>query len=221
MSDYGQMLGRANRLRDAAYQARAIRDMLEKHGAAGNSLTLRIEAHVGPIQRSYSDSDEFFTFGMSSHRDDGPGAPWQALPYYANRPFAARSCCGARTITTEAVAAALTRKRARVHPTLLQLVRREHLRAVVPLTVIIRDTQIAADYRQGLRCFVDVALDVLGRMLVMFLAALSHLAQAPSFLLVVLGAIRHYGRRGESDDHAPLITRMHPIRHKGVACLAT
>jgi hypothetical protein len=228
MSDYAQKAGRVNRLRDATDLAHTVRDTLNKHGAAENSLTLRIKAHVGPIGRSDFESNGVFSLCMPSHWDDGPGAPWQALPYYTNRPFVPRSCCGASVLTRELLAIGKT-PRAPVcgielhefaHRLMWDPVYRLIYQPPAPLMVTIRDKQIAEDYRAGLRCLLVGVLDALGSLIVMFLAALAHLAQAPSFLLVMLAVARHYGRRGESDDHFLLTPRAQPMRPRGAACLA-
>jgi hypothetical protein len=232
------VLGRVSRVR-------GVRDTLDKQEAADGPLMLRISADLAhpavvdhlkrigvnlcrdlsvapPPDLPVSDAP----VPWAANWDAEPGAPWQTPPYYATRPFAARSCCGSSALAPEAVTAAwnspLLVLMADSGPELIHLIDCMEIgAAATPLTVTILDRQLAQDYRQGLRCFVDVVLDVLGRMVVMILAALSQLVQAPSFLLVMLAAARRYGRRGEPDDHASLITRAHPIRHKGVACPAT
>lgn len=163
---------------------------------------------------------------------DALGACWQTLPRYTDRPFVPCSRCGESALTKETVAAArspkvpvpATMSRRELYELAIFVmcdpVYRQLCKIVAPLTVTIRDKRLAQDYRQGLRCFVDAVLDVLRRMVVMVLAALSHLAQAPPFLLVILGAIRHYGRRGESDGHSLLTLRVQPMTPRGAACLA-
>jgi hypothetical protein len=238
-------------LRDATLSALAFRERLNESEAEDGPLVLHLTGHgirpaasrpdlaVGNLLvecKSWYDpnaaayglpkSDGLVPPWVEWH--DEPGAPWQALPHYAARPLTVSSCCGSSELTPEAVAAAQTRKKMMPIPAtagktepLLHVATELWSVAPVSLTVIIQDKQIAEDYRQGLRCFVDVVLDVLGRMVVMVLAALSRLAQPPSFPLVMLAVARHYGRRGEPDDHAPLITRVHPIRPPGAACVAT
>jgi hypothetical protein len=52
-------------------------------------------------------------------------------------------------------------------------------------------------------------------MLVVLLAAIARQATAPTFLLVVLGSVRHYGHRGEP-DHLPVPARiLRSNQHQG------
>jgi hypothetical protein len=257
MSAHAQRVGRVNRVRDALDQAYVVRDMLDDQLGAGGHLVLGLDQrrsgpvasltfnssgllaeyeprHVLPLVPALNLPGNNALVSSAVNWDAEPDAPWQALPSYANRPIAIRSCWGASALTSEAVAAAQTRKLMpapapmsgiELHEFAHRLMRdpgyRQMCEVAAPLTVIIRDKQLAQDYRQGLRCFVDVVMEVLGRMVVMILAALSRLAQTPSFLLVMLAVARHYGRRSEPDDHTPLITRVHPMTPRGAACLAT
>jgi hypothetical protein len=165
---------------------------------------------------------------LGASRDVEHGVPWNVLPYYASRPFAPRACCGMSVPTREELVAAQRRKeiRALVVDIMNPLLRdfffqREPSEIVPPLVVTIQDKQLAQDYWAGLRRLVNVVLIVVGRMVAMLLASLSRLAQAPPFLLVLLAVVRHYGRRGESDDHFMLTPRVKPMRPRGAACLAT
>lgn len=244
-----QRAGRVNRVRDATDRAHAVLDALDEQEVAGSPLVLHLDGHrssaLAPqpgvvrtnlLVQCKSCHDRLATPADLTERDPlvlsaatvsaEPGARWQALPYYANRPFVGRSCCRASALTPEAVSVAVQHWKTPVPRvvggmSLLQELFPLRMRApVAPLTVTIVDKQIAQDYRQSLRGLVGGVLEVLGRMLVMVLTALSHLAQVPSFLLVMLGAIRHYGRRGESDGHFPLTLRVQPMTPRGAACLA-
>jgi hypothetical protein len=152
-------------------------------------------------------------------------ARWQVLPRYASRPFAPRSCCGMSVLTRKELVAAQRRKEiaesASIRPEVLRTFLSMQLWVPPPpLVVIIRDKQLAQDYWASLRCLVNVVLDLVVRMVAVLLSALSRLAQAPSFLLVMLAVARHYGRRGESDDDFALTPRAQPMRPRGAACLA-
>lgn len=238
-----QWTARVKRVREVTDLAHAALDALEEQEVSGSPLVLHLDGRRSNAMApnllvqckschdrlaAPADLPEREPLVLSVARANAePGAPWQALPYYTDRPFIARSCCGASTLTPEAVAAAVQHLKV---PALRTEGRMSSLRhevihmlirvPIAPLTVTIRDEQLAQDYRQGLRGLVGGALEVLGRMAVMVLAALSHLAHVPSFLLVILGAMRHYGRRGESDGHFPLTLRVQPMTPRGAACLA-
>jgi len=97
----------------------------------------------------------------------------------------------------------------------------EYLAATtVVATVTIRDKRLAHDYLAGLRRFLSGILVALRHLVVMIVAALSHLAQAPCFLLIMLAVARHYGRRGESDDRMLPAPALQPQRRQGAVCLA-
>jgi hypothetical protein len=161
----------------------------------------------------------------SPHPENTPGAYWQALPTYGDRPFAVRNCCGksSTALTRETVAAAHVPDRTLVvwragyeEPT-FHLSFRE---IVDSFTVTIRDKQLARDYRAGLLRLVDGILSALRLMLVRLLAALAHQAQATGFLLMLISAVRRYGRRGEP-DHLPLpVSPLQPNRPWGAVRLA-
>jgi len=209
------------------FAGHGIRPAASRPDVSVGNLLVECESWHYPKAAAYGLPKSDGLVPSSVHWHDEPGVPRQALPYDAPRPLTARSCCESSALTPEAVAAAQAREKlsaanAAGHMTLLHEFFHMQMREPVDsLTVIIQDKQVAQDYRQGLRCFVNVVLDVLGRMVVMILAALSRLAQTPSFLLVMLAVARHYGRRSEPDDHAPLVTRVNPMTPVRVACLAT
>jgi hypothetical protein len=157
-----------------------------------------------------------------------PGAHWRVLPPYTYRPFVARSCCTTHVASQDIMVTARHLKLLTVRVPLtegnaqmLAMLAFRRLGGIIPpLTVTVRDKQLAQDYREGLRQFLGSVLDALGRLVLMVLAALSHLALVPSFLLVMLAVARHYGRRSESDDHmlpAPALQHQH---RQGAVCLA-
>jgi hypothetical protein len=253
---HGQRPGRLNQLLDAtmsAQEVRALVDVLDEQETEDSPLILRLTGHGTTAEprvdfvwgnllfqckehRLQAASKPDITEGdaavSSSATDAEPGAPWQALPRYTDRPFIPRPCCGASVLTPEAVATAQSPKvpvpapmssiefHEFAHRLMFDPVYRQLCAATAPLTVTIRDKQLAQDYRAGLRGLVGGMLDVLGRMIVMILAALSRLAQTPSFLLVMLAVARHYGRRGDGDAHALPASALQPKKQQGVVCLA-
>jgi hypothetical protein len=94
-------------------------------------------------------------------------------------------------------------------------------RSIVGIRVTTTSKQIAQDYQEGLRRFVDGILAALRLVIVAVLAALSHLATAPVFLLVMLATVRHYGYRGEPDGHFLPAPAAQPQRSLGAVRLVT
>lgn len=191
---------------------------LDRHGSAGavpwpgidgRSGNLLVQCKCCHDQQGVEASGppEIETFVSSMTLDTESGDHWRALPPYTYRSFAVRSCCVASALTSEAVTAAVQEWKNPVpkdscgtslrHQILHMLLRER----VARLTVTIQDKQLAQNYREGLRQLLGSMLDTLRNIAVIVLAALSHLTQAPPFLLVLLATIRHYGRRGDSDGH--------------------
>lgn len=157
--------------------------------------------------------------GDAAPTDDN--ARFRVLPTYAGRPFAlsAGACCRGSlpVITPETITTA------RANSGDLDSIMKEIVviaRGVFGLLVKTRDKRIAQDYREGLRRFLDGILAILRRVVVMVLAALSHSAVAPAFLLVILATVRHYGHRGEPDGHFLPAPALQP-RSQGAVCLVT
>jgi hypothetical protein len=152
------------------------------------------------------------------------GVHWRGLPRYGERLFQLRTCCGISTLTPEAALAAWAPK-----PTTLDLgaTRAERFYNVgmrlffAPITATIRDRRFIRDYREGLRRFLSGVLTLLHLMVVTLLAALSHLARTPSFLLVMLATARRYGHRGDGDSHLMAAPTWHLRRPWGATRLAT
>jgi hypothetical protein len=89
------------------------------------------------------------------------------------------------------------------------------------MSVTFGTVQLARDYRAArlLRaCSVLVALRI---MLARIVSALACQPGIPTFPLVLLAAVRHYGHRGESDHHSLLASVLKPPRTLGAACLVT
>lgn len=239
-----QRAGRVNRRLDGTTrleEIRAVLDALDEQEAAGSALVLHLAPQpdiVGPnlLIQCKSCHDRLATpadlptcdplVSSAATIGAGPGTSWQVLPYYACRPFAIRSCCAARVVISEAVIAAVqiwrmpplngVDRTSLLHEFFMQLC----AAAVVPLTVTIQDKQLAQDYREGLRQLLGSMLDTLRNIAVMVLAALSHLAQAPPFQLVLIATTRHYGLRGDSDGHFLPAPALQGIPGWGAVCLA-
>jgi hypothetical protein len=92
--------------------------------------------------------------------------------------------------------------------------------AVTSLIVTFNDRWQLRDYKTAMLQIVDSLLASALRMLVVLLAAIAHQATVPIFLLVMLGSIRHYGRRGEPDDSALSALALRSSRHQGTVRLA-
>lgn len=145
------------------------------------------------------------------------GAPRGALPAYAARPYLIQQCC----LTTSPVHLT-TRTGAGIGPSTFieQLAYAQVLGSTtVRITVTFGDRRQFQDYKADLLRFVDALLACLLRMLVVLLSALAHQAMAPAFLLVMLGSIRHYGRRGEP-PHAFLPLALTSDQQRGAVRLA-
>jgi len=87
--------------------------------------------------------------------------------------------------------------------------------------VTLHDKQAARNFRAGLLRLVDGILSALRRMLVVLLTVLAHQPRAISFLLVMLGSIRHYGHRGEPDAWLLPDFSLRPKKQWGAACPVT
>ena len=88
------------------------------------------------------------------------------------------------------------------------------------LSVTFRTTQLARDYRAAQLRLASSVLAALRLVLARLVSALAHQPEAPAFLLIMLGSIRHYGHRGEPDGHPPRSVQ-HPPTTKGAASLVT
>lgn len=144
------------------------------------------------------------------------------LPAYATRPFAiaTRACCRASlpAITPDTITAAQTAS-GDVGSLLEEFL--ALARSAIGIRVTTSNKQIAQDHRDGLRRFVDGVLAALRLIIVAVLAALSHLATAPTFLLVMLATVRHYGHRGEPDGYFLPALAVQPQRSLGAVCRVT
>lgn len=149
-------------------------------------------------------------------------AHYKVLLAYAIRPFAiaTRACCRAslQTIMPDSITAAQAAS-GDVGSLLEELL--ALARSAIGIRVTTSNKQIAQDYRHGLRRFVDGILAALRLVIVVVLAALSHLATALTFLLVMLATVRHYGHRGEPDGHFLPALAVQPQRSLGAVCRVT
>lgn len=157
--------------------------------------------------------------------DEEAGVHWRALPVYATRPFALRACCTATVPASAWTAVARPSAQAMTEDerALLLLYRLWHMGAKYAshrLRVTTQNRRLVRDYREGLRRLLFGVLRLLRSMAVTLLAALSHLAQTPTFLLVVIATVRHYGRRGDSNGHFLPAPALQGIQRRGAACLA-
>jgi hypothetical protein len=175
----------------------------------------RRPAGVGsPAAKPYSAVPSIAALGVDARQ--------RKLPAYAIRSFVIRDCCDGSTpgFSADIVGDAQTVDAqvwsVATEPWTLSVNRWS---TVVRLTVTIRDRQLVSDYREGLQRFLNALLALLLLVLTMVLTALNHQPQAPTFLLVMLRSIRHYGHRGDSDGHS-LLGCNATGRSKGVFRLA-
>ena len=157
--------------------------------------------------------------------DEEAGAHWRALPMYAPRPFTCKACCAA-TVPASASAAVVSPQAPAPGATaadrwvyMLLYIAVEYP-PYFGFRITTQDRRLLRDYHEALRRFVLVFLVRLDRMAVTLRAALSHLAQAPTFLLVMLATTRHYGRGGDSDGHFLPTPVLQGIQRRGAVCLA-
>ena len=149
-------------------------------------------------------------------------ARFRALPAYAIRPFATSACACCRAslpvVTPETITAAQANSGdgGSIIEEFVAMAR-----SIVGIRVTTSNKQIARDYREGVRRFVDGILAVLRLVIVMVLSALSHSAVTPAFVLVMLATVRHYGHRGEPDGHFLPAPAAQPQRSLGAVCLVT
>jgi hypothetical protein len=148
-------------------------------------------------------------------------ALWRALRTYGGASYTASACayCQASLleITPDAVVAAHASD-ADPGSIIAALVASAH--GVIDIRVTTCDPVLVKDHREGLRRLIGGILAALRLVLVMVLAALSHQAQAPTFLLVMLATTRHYGRHGDGDSHLLCAPALQIQRRKGAVCLA-
>lgn len=158
--------------------------------------------------------------------DAGTGAYGQTLPHYGEFLLPRRACCG-NSLTPQAIAAGLNvepfgRPELAVdseHGFMAHVIK-HLLRQYAPVRATFRDEGFFESYLEGLRRFLGDMLAMLRLMAVTLLVALSHLAQTPMFLLVMLATARRFGRRGDGDSHLMSIPTWHPIHPWGAARLA-
>jgi hypothetical protein len=89
--------------------------------------------------------------------------------------------------------------------------------AVSSLAVTFGDRQLAQDYRAGRLQLIDGMRACLAVMVVIIVAALARQPRAVPLLIVMLGAIRHFGHRGE--PHRPFLpaSALKPLKECGAA----
>jgi hypothetical protein len=157
--------------------------------------------------------------------DEQAGAHWRALPDYAPHPLRLQACCAAAAPSSTSVASVVGSPNplAAVTPedecACILLYICEMYQPRVGIRITTQNRRLVRDHREGLRGFLFNVLTLLRFMAVALLAALCHQAQAPTFLLVMLGAIRHYGRRGDGHAHALPAPALQP-QSQGAVCLA-
>jgi hypothetical protein len=138
------------------------------------------------------------------------------LPPFDMRPYQLRPCC----LTASPVPLLTDKAADDVRITMSALLSMDVLTLpVLSIAVAFTDRRQLQDYKAGLIQLVDAALAFL-RMLVVLLAAIAHQATVPILQLVMLGSIRHYGRRGEPDDSALPALALRSSRHQGTVRLA-
>lgn len=165
-------------------------DYLRPYGDTGDEATSAQKAGATVFRWIVADANVL----TAAHLD--------ALPAYVTRPFLTRDCCPA----APSVPARADADEADVRTQLLAYA--ELLRATVTrLIVDFTNRRQFHDYAAGLLQIVDVLLASARRMFVVVLAAFAHQATTPSFVLIMLGSIRHYGHRGEP-DHLTLPARV-------------
>lgn len=89
------------------------------------------------------------------------------------------------------------------------------------MSVTFGSVQLARDYRAAQLLRASSVLVAMRIMLARIVSALACQPRIPTFLLVLLAAVRHYGHRGESDHHSLLASVLKPPRPLGAACLVT
>lgn len=125
------------------------------------------------------------------------------LPAYGARAFADRMCC---PLTGSA----------ELHPA--EPLPPGHAWADI-FMVTARAEQFLRDRRAALLRLVDGLIAAVRRMLMTMLAASVRGSAAIGFLLVMLAAVRHFGRRGEPDHDASLAC-LRPDVNRGLAIAA-
>jgi hypothetical protein len=209
-------------------QCKSSHDALGTEWSAPSKILFSGACTAAPLRLLHlSACDSAAPDPAASDVDDEIGARWRALPHYRDWSFAPRTCCGTSTLMPEAVGVAMNGDVIASPVPAMDSLRtsslHEYMHLLVPfapITATILDKRFVQDYREGLRRFLGGVLALLYVMVVTLLAALSHLARTPAFLLVMLATARRYGRRGDGDSHLMSAPTWHPIRTRGAACPA-
>jgi hypothetical protein len=216
----------------AASDTEQVRELVTLPGSVGppqpdlSMLNFFLQAtYVAPYPGEPDALAALVSTQPESVSDDDVSAHWRALPAYGDRPFEIRvgACCLERlpSIPPEVIDAARASHHDAAVPLSALVAWAGHVGRAERIRVTTANSQIAADYCKGLRQFIGGILVVLRQMLVLVMAALSHQPQTPTFLLVMLSSIRHYGHRGEPDGHFLPAPAVQPCRSRGVVCLVT